>query len=337
MKNQDRILLGHGSGGKLSHQLLSDVFLTYFKNEELAKLNDAARLDFPGESLVFSTDTYVVDPIFFPGGDIGKLAICGTVNDVAMMGAIPLYLSAGFIIEEGFLFTDLKRILESMAEAAAEAKVQLVTGDTKVVPKGAADKIFINTAGVGSPINGINLSGHNARVGDQIVLNGSIADHGVSVMSAREGLELDMDLQTDAAPLNHLVREILDKIPDVHVMRDPTRGGVATTLNEIAGQSQIGIKLYEKALPISQQVHAVCEILGLDPLYIANEGKVIIFTPATRVEKLLQIMHGHEYGQNACVIGEVINEPRGKVYMETMIGGQRMIDMLAGEQLPRIC
>jgi hydrogenase expression/formation protein HypE len=337
MKNQDRILLGHGSGGKLSHHLLSDVFLTYFKNEELAKLNDAARLDFPGESLVFSTDSYVVDPIFFPGGDIGRLAICGTVNDVAMMGAIPLYLSVGFIIEEGLLFTDLKRILESMAETAAEAKVHLVTGDTKVVPKGAADKIFINTAGVGIPINGINLSGHNAHVGDQIVLNGSIADHGVSVMSAREGLELDMDLKTDAAPLNHLVREILEKIPDIHVMRDPTRGGVATTLNEIAGQSQIGIRLYEKALPVSQQVRAVCEILGLDPLYIANEGKVIIFTPATQVEKLLQIMNAHEYGQNASVIGEVIGEPRGKVYMETMIGGQRMIDMLAGEQLPRIC
>ncbi len=337
MKNQDRILLGHGSGGKLSHHLLSDVFLEYFKNEELAKLNDAARLDFPGESLVFSTDTYVVDPIFFPGGDIGKLAICGTVNDVAMMGAIPLYLSVGFIIEEGFLFTDLKSILESMTEAAEEAKVHLVTGDTKVVPKGAADKIFINTAGIGIPINGINLSGHNARVGDKIVLNGTIADHGVSVMSAREGLELDMDLQTDAAPLNHLVKEILEEIPDINVMRDPTRGGVATTLNEIAGQSQIGIRLYERALPVSQQVQAVCEILGLDPLYIANEGKIIIFTPAAHVGNLLQLMNLHKYGQNACVIGEVIDEPRGKVYMETMIGGQRMIDMLAGEQLPRIC
>jgi hydrogenase expression/formation protein HypE len=337
MKNQDRILLGHGSGGKLSHHLLSDVFLSYFKNKELAKLNDAARVEFPGESLVLSTDSYVVDPIFFPGGNIGKLAICGTVNDVAMMGAIPLYLSIGFIIEEGFLLSELKTILKSMAEAAEEAKVHLVTGDTKVVPKGAADKLFINTAGVGIPINSINISGHNARVGDQIVINGPIADHGISVMSAREGLKLDLEIQTDAAPLNHLVKEILLEIPDIHVMRDPTRGGVATTLNEIAGQSQIGIRLYENALPISQQVHAVCEILGLDPLYIANEGKIIIFTPATHVEKLLKIMNVHKYGQKACVIGEVIDEPRGKVYMETMIGGQRIIDMLAGEQLPRIC
>jgi hydrogenase expression/formation protein HypE len=246
MKNQSRILLGHGSGGKLSHNLLSDLFLKYFKNEELGKLNDAARLNFPGETLVFSTDSYVVDPIFFPGGDIGKLAVCGTVNDVAMMGAKPLYLSVGFIIEEGFLLTNLEMILESMRASAEEADIQIVTGDTKVVPKNAADKIFINTAGVGAAFADINLSGHNAQVGDKIIINGSIADHGITVMARREGLELDLDLKTDSAPLNHMIKEMLNKIPDIHVMRDPTRGGVATTLNEIAQQSEIGIRIIEK-------------------------------------------------------------------------------------------
>jgi hydrogenase expression/formation protein HypE len=276
MKNQDRILLGHGSGGKLSHNLLSDLFLRYFQNEELGKLNDAARLEFPGESLVFSTDSYVVDPIFFPGGDIGKLAVCGTINDVAMMGAKPLYLSVGFIIEEGLSLNDLELIIESMRDSAEEANVQIVTGDTKVVTRGAADKIFINTAGVGVPIAGTNLSGQNARLGDKIIINGSVADHGITVMARREGLELDLDLKTDSAPLNHMISNILEKTPEIHVMRDPTRGGIATTLNEIAGQSKVGIKLFEQDVPVLPQVNAVCEILGLDPLYIANEGKVLV-------------------------------------------------------------
>jgi len=337
MKNQYRILLGHGSGGKLSHNLLTDLFLKYFKNEELEKLNDAARLNFPGESLVFSTDSYVVDPIFFPGGDIGKLAVCGTVNDVAMMGAKPLYLSVGFIIEEGLLLTDLEMILDSMRASAEEADIQIVTGDTKVVPKNAADKIFINTAGIGIAFPGINLSGHNAQVGDKIIINGSIAEHGITVMARREGLELDLKLKTDSAPLNHLIKELLKKIPDIHVMRDPTRGGVATTLNEIASQSEIGIRIIEKDLPVPDQVHAVCEILGLDPLYIANEGKVLVFSPAEHANDVLSVMQANTYGQNACIIGEVVDEPRGKVYLDTVIGGQRMIDMLAGEQLPRIC
>jgi hydrogenase expression/formation protein HypE len=337
MKNQSRILLGHGSGGKLSHNLLSDLFLKYFKNEELGKLNDAARLNFPGETLVFSTDSYVVDPIFFPGGDIGKLAVCGTVNDVAMMGAKPLFLSVGFIIEEGFLLTDLEMILESMRASAEEADIQIVTGDTKVVPKNTADKIFINTAGVGAAFAGIDLSGHNAQVGDKIIINGSIADHGITVMARREGLELDLDLKTDSAPLNHMIKEMLNKIPDIHVMRDPTRGGVATTLNEIAQQSEIGIRIIEKDLPVPSQVNAVCEILGLDPLYIANEGKVLVFMPARHANDVLSVMQANTYGQNACIIGEVVDQPRGKVYLDTVIGGQRMIDMLAGEQLPRIC
>jgi len=337
MKNHNRILLGHGSGGKLSHNLLSDLILKYFQNEELGKLNDAARLNFPGDSLVFSTDSYVVDPIFFPGGDIGKLAICGTVNDIAMMGAKPLYLSVGFIIEEGLPLSELEMILDSMRASAEEADIQIVTGDTKVVPKNAADKIFINTAGVGSSLAGINLSGHNARVGDKIIINGLIAEHGITVMARREGLELDLELKTDSAPLNHLIKEILEKIPEIHVMRDPTRGGVATTLNEIARQSGIGIRIIEKEIPLSSQVNAVCEILGLDPLYIANEGKVLVFSPAEHADHVLSIMRATTYGQNACIIGEVVNEPRGKVYLETVIGGQRMIDMLAGEQLPRIC
>jgi len=337
MKNQDRILLGHGSGGILSHNLLSDLFLKYFQNDELQKLNDAARLTFPGETLIFSTDSYVVDPIFFPGGDIGKLAVCGTVNDIAMMGAIPLYLSVGFIIEEGLSLTDLEKILCSMRDAAEEANVQVVTGDTKVVHINAADKIFINTTGVGIPFAKTIISGQNAQIGDKIIINGSIADHGITVMARREGLELDLEIKTDSAPLNHMIKDILEKIPEINVMRDPTRGGVATILNEIAGQSKVGIKLFEKDIPVLPQVNAVCEILGLDPLYIANEGKVLVFSPSIHSEAVLSLMRAHKYGQNACIIGEVVDEPRGKVYLETEIGGKRMVDMLAGEQLPRIC
>jgi len=337
MKSQNRILLGHGSGGNLSYNLLSDLFLKYFQNEELAKLNDGAVLDYPGNSLVFSTDSFVVDPIFFPGGDIGKIAVCGTVNDLAMMGARPLYLSVGFILEEGFPFEDLEKILCSMRDTSKEANVQIVTGDTKVVPKGTADKIFINTSGVGVPIEGIHPSGQNARIDDKIIVNGFLADHGITVMANREGLELDLDLQTDSAPLNHMIAEIIESVPDVHVLRDPTRGGVATTLNEIAKQSEVGIKLSENAIPVSDNVNAVCEILGLDPLYIANEGKVLVFVPAEHADTLLSTMRKNRYGQNACIIGEVVAEPKGRVYMDTVIGGQCMIDMLAGEQLPRIC
>jgi hydrogenase expression/formation protein HypE len=337
MMGAKRILLGHGSGGRLSHRLLTDLFLRYFENRELAKLNDGARLDFPGKSLVFSTDSYVVDPIFFPGGDIGRLAVCGTVNDVAMMGAKPLYLSAAFIIEEGFLISELEIILASMKEAAAEAEVELVTGDTKVVPKSAADKIFITTAGIGlSPAN-ITLSGQQARPGEKIVINGTIADHGITVMARREGLNLDVDLQSDCAPLNHLVNEILEAIPSVSVMRDPTRGGVATTLNEIAHQSGVSIRLFEDHLPVTPAVNAVCEILGLDPLYIANEGKLLVFVADDFLDDLLNLMHQHKYGRNACLIGEVKEAPAGKVFLKTSIGSERLIDMLSGEQLPRIC
>jgi hydrogenase expression/formation protein HypE len=332
-----KILLGHGSGGTLSHTLISDIFLKYFNDPVLLKLDDAALLDYSAENLIFSTDSYVVDPIFFPGGDIGKIAVCGTVNDLAMLGAKPLYLSVAFILEEGFSFDQLDLILKSMKEAAEEAQVRIVTGDTKVVPHGAADKIFINTSGVGEPLPGVQLGADQARIGDAVIINGSIAQHGIAVMASREGLELDVDLRTDSAPLNHLVAQILNKVPHVHVLRDPTRGGVATTLNEIARQSHIAIKIVEQALPVPSEVQAVCEILGLDPLYIANEGKCLLFCPAADAEQVLKIMKNEKYGQEACVIGEVVDQPRDKVFMETGIGGQRLIDMLAGEQLPRIC
>jgi len=337
MKKTDQILLGHGSGGRLSHRLLTDVFLKYFSNTELQKLNDGARLKFPGDSLVFSTDSYVVDPIFFPGGDIGRLAVCGTVNDVAMMGAKPLYLSVAFIIEEGFMISDLEKILASMKEAAAEAGVELVTGDTKVVPRFAADKIFINTAGIGVPIGNGQLSGHFARPGDKILINGMIADHGITVMARREGLDLDVDIKSDAAPLNHLVSMILKELPGIRVMRDPTRGGIATTLNEIAVQSDVGIRLFEDQLPVSQAVKSVCEILGLDPLYIANEGKMLVFAAEQHVDQLLALMKTHPYGRQACVIGSVEDGPQGKVFLKTSLGNERLIEMLTGEQLPRIC
>ena len=335
--SSEKILLGHGSGGKLSHAIISDIFLPFFKNQALNKLNDAAVLNFPEKDLVFSTDSYVVDPIFFPGGDIGKLAVCGTVNDLAMMGARPLYLSIGFIIEEGLPIEHLKTILKSMRSSADEAGVKIVTGDTKVVPHGAADKIFINTSGIGYRMAGINVSGDRAQSGDEIIINGAIAEHGISVMASREGLELDVDIKSDSAPLNRLVEEIFRKVPQIRVMRDPTRGGIATTLNEIAKQSHVAIKLYEKYLPIPVNVKAACEILGLDPIYIANEGKFLTFCPAGKSEEILEIMRKHRYGRGACVIGEVLSEPQGKVYMETLIGGSRLIDMLSGEQLPRIC
>jgi hydrogenase expression/formation protein HypE len=313
------------------------LILKYFQNEELSKLNDAAVLECQGESIIFSTDSFVVDPLFFPGGDIGKLAVCGTVNDLAVMGARPLFMSVGFILEEGFPFSDLEKILGSMREMSEEAHIQIVTGDTKVVPRGVADKIFINTTGVGVPLRGSLPSGQNAKPGDKIIINGYLADHGITVMAKREGLGLDFDLETDSAPLNKMIIDLLETITEIHVLRDPTRGGVATTLNEIARQSDVGIKIYEESLPVSPNVNAICEILGLDPLYIANEGKVLVFTPSECADKVLSVMQKNIYGEHSRVIGEVVDEPKSRVYMETLIGGKRMIEMLAGEQLPRIC
>ena len=333
----ERILLGHGSGGSLSHRLIKELFFPIFQNPILQQLDDSAVLGKLDGEVVFTTDSYVVEPIFFPGGDIGKLAVCGTVNDLAMLGARARYLSAAFILEEGLAVDQLKIILRSMQQAAAEAQIQIVTGDTKVVPHGAADKIFINTAGLGLRPAGISVSGNNARSGDVIIINGNIAEHGIAVMASREGLELNVSLQSDVAPLNILVAEILKTVPEIHVLRDPTRGGLATTLNEIALQSQVGIRIFEEDLPVAAEVQGVCEILGLDPIYVANEGKFVLFCRPQQAEIILSILHIHPYGKNARIIGQVIDQPKGKVVMETLIGGQRLIDMLAGEQLPRIC
>ena len=337
MKNE-KILLGHGSGGKLSHQLIENVFLPFFAEEATPyQMDDAAVLDYPGKKLVFSTDSYVVDPIEFPGGDIGKIAVCGTVNDISMMGARPLFLSVGFIIEEGLGIDTLRRILASMQMVAREADIRIVAGDTKVVPRGAADKLFINTSGVGVPLSENIPAGGRAAEGDRIIINGPIAEHGIAVMATREGLEMDLELQTDSAPLNRLVEEIMRISDGIHVLRDPTRGGVATTLNEIARQSDVAIALDENALPVTPVVASACEILGLDPLYIANEGKVLVICSKEDTPRILETMRKNKYGGDSRVIGSVIAQPKGKVFLRTAIGGQRMIDMLAGEQLPRIC
>jgi hydrogenase expression/formation protein HypE len=332
----DKILLDHGSGGRASHELIEKVFVPRFQNPVLNDLNDSAVFELNGARLAFTTDSYVVDPIFFPGGDIGSLAVCGTVNDLAMRGAQPHYLSAGFIIEEGFSVKDLDKILISMERAAREAGVYVVTGDTKVVPKGNADKIFINTAGVGLIPEGVNIAGQNARPGDLVLISGTIGDHGLTILSKREGLSFESSLRSDAAPLNHLVREMLEA-GEIHVLRDPTRGGLATTLNEIARQSRVGIEIAEETVPVRESVLAAAEILGLDPFYIANEGKLIAVLPPDRAEAVLTAMKKNPYGQEAAIIGEVRAENPGKVVMKTVIGGKRLMDMLAGEQLPRIC
>lgn len=333
----DKILLDHGSGGRASHELIERFFVPRFQNPFLNEMNDSAVFELKGGKLAFTTDSYVVDPIFFPGGDIGSLAVCGTVNDLAMRGARPCFLSVGFIIEEGFPLSDLELILISMERAAKEAGVQIVTGDTKVVPKGAADKIFINTSGIGLIPEGLDIAGQNARPGDAVLVSGTLGDHGLTILSKREGLAFESSLKSDAAPLNHLVREMVQTGPDIHVLRDPTRGGLATTLNEIAGQSQVGLEIWEEAIPIRDSVSAASEILGLDPLYVANEGKLIAILPQSQAEAVLAVMKKNPYGQDAAIIGEVKAENPGKVVMKTIIGGKRLVDMLTGEQLPRIC
>ncbi|QXE92911.1 hydrogenase expression/formation protein HypE [Geomonas subterranea] len=335
--NNDLILLGHGSGGRLSHQLLDELIIPQLSSVPVAGQNDAALLNIGGIKLAFSTDSYVVDPVFFPGGNIGDLAINGTVNDLAMMGARPLCLSVGFILEEGFSKAELSRILASMREAADAAGVAIVTGDTKVVPKGKGDRIFINTSGIGAVEHNLQIDGASACVGDKIIVNGCIGDHGIAVLSAREGLEIDSGIQTDSAALNGMVATLLPLGSALHVLRDPTRGGVATTLKEIALQSGVTITLDEKSLPINPGVKGVCSILGLDPLYVANEGKLLAFVAPDRAEEALAVMHRHPLGKDAAIIGEVTGTSAGKVQMETMVGGVRGVEMLAGEQLPRIC
>jgi hydrogenase expression/formation protein HypE len=333
----DKILLDHGAGGKMSHLLTRDRILPIFDNPILADLNDGAIFEISGRRIAFSTDSYTVDPIFFPGGNIGDLAINGTVNDIAMCGASPRYLSVGLIIEEGFSLKDLDTIMASMGEAAAEAGVTVVTGDTKVVPKGAVDKIFINTSGIGPIAEGIDVSCKRAKAGDQIVLNGAIADHGVTILTQREGMRFDADVQSDSAPLNLLVEKMFAVGSGIHVLRDPTRGGVGTALNEIAEKSNVGIKIAEEKLPVRPEVAGMCELLGLDPLYLANEGKLLAFVHPKSVEAVLDIMRSDRYGKSAAVIGEVVADHPQKVVMKTRIGGERIVDMLTGEQLPRIC
>ena len=333
----ERILLAHGSGGKLSYDLIRELFLPPLHNPILATLADAAIFSRQGMRLAITTDSYVVDPIFFPGGDIGKLAIYGTINDLAMGGAKPLYLSIGFILEEGFPLDELRVLVNSIKEAAQQCGVDIIAGDTKVVPRGKGDKVFINTTGLGVVSEGVELSVDRICVGDKIIINGFIGEHGIAVMTQREGLEFDTPIKSDAAPLWGLVSQMLEASQGLHLLRDPTRGGVATVLNEVVGGNDFGIRLEEEALPIGEGVAVACEILGLDPLYVANEGKLIAFCQPDSVESVLTAMKRDPYGREAKVIGEVVAAPAGKVIMKTRVGGTRLLDMLTGEQLPRIC
>ena len=332
----DSILLAHGSGGKLSHELVEKRILPFLANPALNKLDDSAVFEASGR-LAFTTDSYVVNPIFFPGGDIGRLAVCGTVNDLAMSGARPLYLSLSAIIEEGFLLSELEQIMQSISKAAEEAEVSIIAGDTKVVNRGHADKLFITTSGVGSIAPGVDISGANAKAGDKVLLSGTIGDHGIAVMSQREGLRFSMALESDCAPLNQLVSQMLEVSSRIRCLRDPTRGGLATTLNELARQSKVGIVVEEVEIPVKAEVKAVCELLGLDPIYAANEGKLVAVVAPGDAEKILAQMRKNNYGREATIIGEVTGEHLGKVIMRTQLGPSRIVDMLSGELLPRIC
>ena len=334
---EDKILLSHGSGGKLSFNLIKKLFLSNFNNPYLERLDDGAVLNIEGLKLAYTTDSYTVDPLFFKGGNIGELAVYGTVNDLAMCGATPKYLSCSFIIEEGFSLSLLEKIVLSMREASAVARVDIVTGDTKVVNRGAADKIFINTSGVGIVKEGVNISGSNAKVGDVVMINGPIGSHGIAVLSEREGLKFETEIKSDTAPLSSLVADMLEVSKDIHVLRDPTRGGLSTTLNEIALSSKVDIEISEGDIPIQEEVRAACEILGYDPLYLANEGKLVAFIPLEIAPDMLKKMKENKYGKESKIIGRVVKKSEGKVYLNTSIGGKRIVDMLTGEQLPRIC
>ena len=332
-----RVDMTHGSGGRAMTQLIEELFLRAFDNEWLRQMNDQARFPVAAGRMVMSTDGHVVAPLFFPGGDIGCLAVHGTINDVAMAGAKPLYLSAGFILEEGFPLADLKRIVESMAHAAMQAGVPIVTGDTKVVERGKADGVFITTTAVGVVPDGVDISGERARPGDKILLSGNIGDHGVAVMSKRENLSFETAIESDTAALHELVAAMLRAVPDIHCLRDPTRGGLATTLNELARQSGVGMEIREESIPVRGAVAAACEFLGLDPLYVANEGKLVAICAAPDADALLAAMRAHPLGVDAAIIGEVRNDSHRFVQMQTAFGGSRIVDWLTGEQLPRIC
>jgi len=330
----DRILLGHGSGGKMMHQLIREHFSPAFG---IVGSGDSALVCVPSNRLAYTTDSYVVTPLFFPGGNIGDLAVCGTVNDLAVAGAVPLYLTAGFIIEEGFPLADLKIIIASMAEAARQAKVRIVAGDTKVVNKGKADGIFINTSGIGVLHEGAEIAASRIKAGDKVIISGEIGNHGVAIIAERNGLTFDPPVRTDSRPLNDLVRTMLDASTDMHFMRDPTRGGLATTLKEAALESGLCIRIQEHVLPIPPQVKGACGLLGLDPLYVANEGILLAILESEQAEAVLAAMINHPFGRNAAIIGDVVETPSRMVLLETAIGGSRIVDMLPGEQLPRIC
>lgn len=331
----ETVLLAHGSGSKLSHDLIEKSLLPPLANPLLAKLDDSAVFDLSGR-LAFTTDSYVVSPIFFPGGDIGKLAVCGTVNDLAMSGATPLYLSLSLIIEEGLALGELEKVVDSIKAAAEEAGVKIITGDTKVVNRGGADRLFINTSGIGVVPQGVDISGTNAQVGDKVILSGTIGDHGIAVMSQREGLRFSVPVKSDCAPLNGLVSEMLEASPQIHCLRDPTRGGLATALNEFAKQSRVGIWI-EEEIAVRDGVRAACELLGFDPLYVANEGKLVAVVASDDADKILGRMRRNSYGADAAIIGEVTDEHKGRVVMKTKLGASRIVDMLSGELLPRIC
>lgn len=332
----DAILLAHGSGGRLSHELVKAKLLPLLANPMLNRLDDSAIFEANGR-LSFTTDSYVVNPIFFPGGDIGKLAVCGTVNDLSMSGSKPAYLSLSLIIEEGFSLGELDLILQSVKASAEEAEVIIITGDTKVVNRGQADKLFINTSGIGIIPDGVDISGANARAGDKVILSGTVGDHGIAVMSQREGLKFSVPVESDCTPLNKLVAQMLQVSTKIHCLRDPTRGGLATTLNEFAQQSNVGIIVEEDRIPIAEGVRAACELLGFDPIYVANEGKLVAIVEPDDADRILATMKENPYGRNAAIIGRITNDYAGKLIMKTKLGSSRIVDMLTGELLPRIC
>ena len=333
------ITLNHGSGGRITHDLITNLFLKYFNNDKLHGLTDSAVIDTEEGSLAFTTDGYVVDPIFFPGGNIGKLAVCGTVNDLSVSGATPKYLSSSFFLEEGFSLTDLEEIVKSMAEEAKKAGVLIVTGDTKVVPKGKCDKIFINTSGIGFLKNAFRSIGDglNVKPGDKLIINGTLGDHAIAILASRESLKFETEIISDCAPLNQLIQQALQVCPEIAFMRDATRGGLATVACELSSKTRTGIILDEKAIPVKESVQAICEIFGFDPLFLANEGKVLMVVPSEKSELVLKTLQSNPLGKDASIIGEVTAENAGKVVLKTFTGGKRLVDMPAGVQLPRIC
>ncbi|HKK41335.1 MAG TPA: hydrogenase expression/formation protein HypE [Bacteroidales bacterium] len=333
----DCVVMAHGGGGRMSDNLIKKMFFSQLGNEYLDKAHDGAILPLKGNRLAFTTDSYVVNPVFFPGGNIGELAVNGTVNDLVCCGAKPLYISLAFIIEEGFLMNDLWRIVLSISLAAKEAGVKIVTGDTKVVEKGKGDKIYINTSGVGEIAPGIEISPERCSPGDIIILNGTVADHGIAILSKRQNLSFESGIVSDTASLSGMMADVFENCRDVHVLRDPTRGGLASSLNEIASSAGVGITIYEDSIPLNESVKGACELMGFDPLYVANEGKILVFVPGDEAEKVLAIMKRHPEGKESSVIGEVTGNDKGLVKLKTLVGSTRIVDMISGEQLPRIC